>query len=139
MNQFTKDLKTLNKLLIIIIIIEVIIIKMNERVQWFIIKRHNHSSSHQLEDYINKEVWWIKYVFEFVEVYIFIYNGLNGGSFYEDDACLQVGSCMRIGFLTSQLDLRSTSWDLLWGLDSSFLSWIWELQDGSCNRDLGLS
>jgi hypothetical protein len=52
-------------------------------------------------------------VVEFVEVYIFIYNGLNEGSFYQVGACLQVGSCMRIGFLTSQLDLRSTSWDLL--------------------------
>jgi hypothetical protein len=54
-----------------------------------------------------------KSVVEFVEVYIFIYNGLNEGSFYQVGACLQVGSCMRIGFLTSQLDLRSTSWDLL--------------------------
>jgi hypothetical protein len=50
---------------------------------------------------------------EFVEVYIFIYNGLNEGSFYQVGSCLQVGSCMRIGFLTSQLDMRSTSWDLL--------------------------
>jgi hypothetical protein len=54
-----------------------------------------------------------KRVVEFVEVYIFIYNGLNEGSFYQVGSCLQVGSCMRIGFLTSQLDLRSTSWDLL--------------------------
>jgi hypothetical protein len=52
-------------------------------------------------------------VVEFVEVYIFIYNGLNEGSFYQVGACLQVGSCMRIRFLTSHLDLRSTIWDLL--------------------------
>jgi hypothetical protein len=50
---------------------------------------------------------------EFVEEYMFIYNGLNEISFYQVGACLQVGSCMRIGFLTPQLDLRSTSWDLL--------------------------
>ena len=48
-------------------------------------------------------------VVEFVEVYIFIYNGLNESSFYQVGACLQSGSCMRIGFLTSQLDLRTTS------------------------------
>jgi hypothetical protein len=52
-------------------------------------------------------------VVEFIEVYIFIYNGLNDDSFYQVGAYLQVGSCMRIGFLTSQLDLRSTRWDLL--------------------------
>jgi hypothetical protein len=52
-------------------------------------------------------------VVEFVEIYIFIYNGLNENSFYQVGACLQVGSCMKIGFLTSQLDLRSTIWDLL--------------------------
>jgi hypothetical protein len=75
-------------------------------------KRHNDSNSHQLEDYINKRNGE-KSVVEFVEVYIFIYNGLNESSFYQVGACLQVGSCMRIGFLTSQLDLRSTSWDLL--------------------------
>jgi hypothetical protein len=45
-------------------------------------------------------------VVEFVEVYIFIYNGLNEGSFYQVGACLQASSCMRIGFLTSQLDLH---------------------------------
>jgi hypothetical protein len=50
---------------------------------------------------------------EFVEVYTFIYNGLNEVSFYQVGVCLQAGSCMRIGFLTSQLDLRSTIWDLL--------------------------
>jgi hypothetical protein len=52
-------------------------------------------------------------VVEFVEGYIFIYNGLNEGLFYQVGAYLQAGSCMRIGFLTSQLDLRSTSRDLL--------------------------
>ena len=46
-----------------------------------------------------------KDVVEFVEVYIFIYNGLNEGSFYQVGTCLQAGSCMRIGFLTYQLDL----------------------------------
>jgi hypothetical protein len=65
-----------------------------------------------------------KCVVEFVEVYIFIYNGLNEVSFYQVGVCLQVGSCMRIGFLTSQLDMRSTRWALLRGLDSSFISWI---------------
>jgi hypothetical protein len=40
-------------------------------------------------------------VVEFVEVYIFIYNGLKEGSFYRVGACLKVGSCMRIGFFTS--------------------------------------
>ena len=65
------------------------------------IKRHNDSNSHQLEDYINKKEWWEESVVEFVEVYIFIYNGLNEGSFYQVGACLQVGSYMRIGFLRS--------------------------------------
>jgi hypothetical protein len=66
---------------------------------------------------------------EFVEVYIFIYNGLNEGSFNQVGACLQswvlyedwipqilVGSkinksglVMRIGFLIYYLDLRTTS------------------------------
>ena len=102
-------------------------------------KGHNASNSYMLGDYINKEGGWTKEVVEFVEVYIFIYNGSNEGSFYQVGAYLQDGSCMNIGFLTSQLDLRSTIWDLLWGLDSSFLSWIWELQAGSCNKELGLS
>ena len=53
-----KEFEVFNKLLIKVII--EVIIKINERVQWFINKRHDHSSSHQLEDYINKEVWWIK-------------------------------------------------------------------------------
>jgi hypothetical protein len=68
--------------------------------------------------------WWIKY--------ICIYNGLNGSSFYQVGACLQAESCyedwiphisvgseinklglvMRVGFLISQLDLRTTSWVL---------------------------
>jgi hypothetical protein len=56
---------------------------------------------------VNKEV------VEFVEVFIFVYNGLNEGSFYQVGAYLQVGYCMRIGFITSQLELRSTIWDLL--------------------------
>jgi hypothetical protein len=63
---------------------------------------------------------------------IFIYNGLNGSSFYQVGACLQAESCyegwiphisvgseinkmglvMRVGFLISQLDLRTTSWVL---------------------------
>jgi hypothetical protein len=63
---------------------------------------------------------------------ICIYNGLNGSSFYQVGACLQVESCyegwiphisvgseinklglvMRVGFLISQLDLRTTSWVL---------------------------
>ena len=68
--------------------------------------------------------WWIKS--------ICIYNGLNESSFYQVGAYLQVGSCMRIRFITSQLDLRPTSWDLLWGLDSSHLSWMWDQQDGTC-------
>ena len=66
---------------------------------------------------------------EFVEVYIFIYNELNEGSFYQVGSCLEVESCyegwiphisvgseinkmvlvMRVGFLISQLDLRTTS------------------------------
>jgi hypothetical protein len=33
-------------------------------------------------------------VVEFVEVYIFIYNGLNEISFYRVGACLQDGSCI---------------------------------------------
>ena len=45
-------------------------------------KGHNASNSYLLGDYINKEVWWTKDLVEFVEVYIFIYNGLNEGSFY---------------------------------------------------------
>ena len=102
-------------------------------------KGHNASNSYLLGDYINKEVGWTKEGVEFIEVYTFIYNGLNEGSFYQVGSCLQVGSCMRIGFLTSQLDLRSTSWDLLWGLDSSFVRWIWELQAESCNREMSLS
>jgi hypothetical protein len=51
----------------------------------------------------------LRKVIEFVEVYIFIYNGLNESSFYQVGDCLQARSCMRIGFLTSQLYLRSTS------------------------------
>ena len=58
--------------------------------------------SHQLEDYINKKEMVRSCVVEFVEVYIFIYNGLNEGSFYQVGIYLQVGSCMRIGFLTYQ-------------------------------------
>ena len=46
------------------------------------IKWHNDSNSHQLEDYIRKKEWWEESVVEFVEEYIFIYNGLNEGSFY---------------------------------------------------------
>ena len=65
------------------------------------IKRHNDSNSHQLEDYINKKEWREDSVVEFFEVYIFIYNGLNEGSFYQVGVCLQDGSCMRIGFLNS--------------------------------------
>ena len=65
------------------------------------IKRHNDSNSHQLEDYINKKEWWEESVVEFVEVYIFIYNRLNEGSFYQVGAYLEDGSCMRIGFLAS--------------------------------------
>jgi hypothetical protein len=67
-------------------------------------KGHNASNSYLLGEYINKN---------YVEVYIFIYNGLNEGSFYQVGPYLQVVSCMRIGFLTSQLDMRSTNWDLL--------------------------
>jgi hypothetical protein len=63
---------------------------------------------------------------------IFIYNGLNGSSFYWVGSCLQDESCyegwiphifvgseittlrivMRVGFLISQLDLKTTRWVL---------------------------
>ena len=70
-------------------------------------------------------------VVEFVEVYIFIYNGLNEDSFYQVGSYLQDGSCMRIGFLTSQLDLISTSWDCYEG-------WIPHFSVGSENYKPGL-
>jgi hypothetical protein len=68
---------------------------------------------------------------EFVEVYIFIYNGLNEGSFYQVGACLQVGFCMRIGFLTSQLDLRSQ-------VGTCYEGWIPHFSVGYENYKMGL-
>ena len=67
-----------------------------------------------------------------MDIYIYIYDGLNGSSFYHVGACLQdesfhedwiphisfvseinkLGLIMRVGFLISQLDLRTTSWIL---------------------------
>ena len=77
------------------------------------IKRHNDSSFTPVGRLYKQERMVRRCVVEFVEVYIFIFNGLNEGSFYQVGACLQDVSCMRIGFLTSQRDLRSTRWDLL--------------------------
>jgi hypothetical protein len=67
-----------------------------------------------------------------VDINIYIYNGLNESSFHQVGACLQAESChedciphisvgyeinkmglfMRVGFLISQLDMRSKSWVL---------------------------
>jgi len=64
-------------------------------------QKTHHSISDQTEDYINKYVRWTKHVDEFFEIYIFIYNRLNEGSFYQVGAYLEDGSCKRIGFLAS--------------------------------------
>jgi hypothetical protein len=77
------------------------------------IKRHNDSKLTPVGRLYKQKGMVRRSVVEFVEVYIFIYNGLNESSFYQVGACLQVESCMQIGFPTSQLDLRSTSWDFL--------------------------
>jgi hypothetical protein len=65
------------------------------------IKRHNDSNSSPVGRLYKQEVMVRRVVVKFVEIYIFIYNGLNKISFYQVGACLQVGSCIRIGFLTS--------------------------------------
>jgi hypothetical protein len=35
-----------------------LLLKLNEEVQWFIIKRHNGSNSYLLKYYINQKLWW---------------------------------------------------------------------------------
>ena len=82
---------------------------LNEKVQWFKCQKTQWFKFTLVGRLYKQKEWWKESVVEFVEVYIFIYNGLNEDSFYQVGPCLQVGSCMRIGFLTSQLDMRSTS------------------------------
>jgi hypothetical protein len=101
-----------------------------KKVQWFKYQKTQCFKLTPVGRLYKQEIMVRRSVVEFVEVYIFIYNGLNESSFYQVGVCLQVGSCMRIGFLNlswisqvgscmrigflnSQLDLRSTSWDLL--------------------------
>ena len=75
------------------------------------IKRHDDSNSHQLEDYINKkefseEISWIGW-----NIYLYILDWMKIHS-------IRLVPIYKLG--------------LVWGLDSSHLSWIWDQQAGTC-------
>jgi hypothetical protein len=89
------------------------IIILNEKVQWFKYQKTQCFKLTPVGRLYKQEIMVRRVVVEFCEVYIFMYNGLIESSFYQVGAYLQDGFCMRIGFLTSQLDPRSTRWDLL--------------------------
>ena len=69
-----------------------------KKVQWFKYQKTQWFKFTPVGRLYKQERMVRRSVVEFIEVYIFIYNGLNEGLFYQVGACLQAG--------------------LVWGLDS---------------------